>query len=107
VLSPKPIIVMSEAATQPAVAAPEPAPQPDGDLRWKQVMGLPCSVAVEIPVPEFTVKRLLDLEIKSVLETKWTTTANLPLKVNGELIAWCEFEVLGNRLAVRLTELAQ
>jgi hypothetical protein len=28
------------------------------------------------------------------------------LKVNGELIAWCEFEVLGNKLAVRLTELA-
>jgi flagellar motor switch/type III secretory pathway protein FliN len=69
-------------------------------------MGLPCDVAVEIAVPEFTVKKLIELEIESIVRTNWTTTANLPLKVNGELIGWCEFEVLGNRLAVRLTELA-
>jgi flagellar motor switch/type III secretory pathway protein FliN len=97
---------MPEAATQVALATPEPAPLKDGDLRWKQVMGLACNVAVEIPVPEFTVKQLLKMKTKMVVETKWTTSANLPLKVNGELIAWCEFEVLGNKLAVRLTELA-
>jgi flagellar motor switch/type III secretory pathway protein FliN len=94
------------AATQPAVAAPEASHQPDVDPRWTQVMGLPCNVAVQIPVPEFTVKQLLEFETGSVVKTNWTTTANLPLKVNGELIAWCEFEVLGNRLAVRVTELA-
>jgi flagellar motor switch/type III secretory pathway protein FliN len=102
----KPIILVAEAAAQAAVAARENTPQSEGDARWKQVMGMPCNVAIEIPVPEFTVKDLMELEVKSIAETKWTTTANLPLKVNGELIAWCEFEVLGNRLAVRLTELA-
>jgi flagellar motor switch/type III secretory pathway protein FliN len=97
---------MPEAATQAAVATPQPAPVKDDELRWKQVMGLACDVAVEIPVPEFTVKKLLKMETKMVVESKWVTSANLPLKVNGELIAWCEFEVLGNKLAVRLTELA-
>lgn len=97
---------MPEAATQDAVAAAETSTQYDNDVRWKQVMGLPCDVVVEIAVPEFTVKKLMELEIESIVETNWTTTANLPLKVNGELIGWCEFEVLGNRLAVRLTELA-
>ncbi|HZQ17830.1 MAG TPA: FliM/FliN family flagellar motor C-terminal domain-containing protein [Terriglobales bacterium] len=97
---------MSQSATHAAVAGTQSDAQSDNDLRWKQVMGLPCDVAVEIAVPEFTVKNLMGLEIESVVETDWTTTANLPLKVNGELIGWCEFEVLGNRLAVRLTELA-
>jgi hypothetical protein len=29
----------------------------------------------------------------------------VPLQMNGELLAWCEFEVIENRLAVRITEL--
>lgn len=76
------------------------------DPRWRQAVRLPCSVGVLVPVPGFRVKDLLGLRPKSVIASHWATTENLPFKVNGELIAWCEFEVLGNRLAVRLTELA-
>jgi len=100
---------MPEAATKPAVVpdpGPQPKPQPKDDERWEKAWGLPCNVSIEIPALEFTVEKLLRLEPKSIVRTQWTTSANLPLKVNGELIAWCEFEVLGNRLAVRLTELA-
>jgi len=102
---------MPEAATQTAVAAPASAPaaqpvQPDDDPRWKQVMTLPCSVTVEVPIPGFTAKDLLHLEANSLVRSTWAVTANLPMKVNGEMIAWCEFEILGNRLAIRVTELA-
>ena len=76
------------------------------EVRWKQLLGLPCSVSVEIPVAAFTASKLLQIEAGGVIASQWATTSNLPLKVNGEFIAWCEFEVLGNRLAVRLTELA-
>jgi flagellar motor switch/type III secretory pathway protein FliN len=31
---------------------------------------------------------------------------DVPLRVNGNVIGWSEFEVVGDTLAVRLTELA-
>lgn len=96
---------MAEAATQTAFAGPEPVPAPDDGARWKDVLGLPCTVSVEIPLAAFTVKDLLNLEPQMVISSEWATTSNLPLRVNGEAVAWCEFEVLGNQLAIRLTEL--
>jgi flagellar motor switch/type III secretory pathway protein FliN len=101
---------MPEAATQIAPAAQAEVDQAftesSDDVRWKYVMGLPCRVSVEIPVPGFTPKELMKLGPKSIVLTRWATTTNPALKVNGELVAWCELEVLGNRLAIRLTELA-
>ena len=97
---------MTEAATQTAFAAPEPASAPDEAAGWKDVLGLPCTISVEIPVAAFTVKDMLNLEAQVVVSSAWATTSNVPLRVNGEAVAWCEFEVLGNRLAIRLTELA-
>ena len=96
---------MPEAATQVAPVAPiEPSKQ--GQDRWRQVMALPCRISIEVPVSRFAVKNLLQLSPQSIVSSETLTTANLPLKVNRELIGWCEFEVLGNRVAVRLTEIA-
>lgn len=97
---------MAEAATQTAFAAPELVPAPDEAARWKDVLGLPCTISVEIPIAAFTVKDMLNLEPEVVISSAWATTSNVPLRVNGEAVAWCEFEVLGNQLAIRLTELA-
>lgn len=97
---------MPEAATQTAFAAPQPAPPPDEAERWKDVLGLPCTISVEIPIAGFTVEDMLNLEPQVVISSAWATTSNVPLRVNGEAVAWCEFEVLGNQLAIRLTELA-
>jgi flagellar motor switch/type III secretory pathway protein FliN len=97
---------MPEAATQTAFAKPEPIPPPDEAARWKDVLGLPCTISVEIPIAAFTVKDMLHLEPQVVISSAWATTSNVPLRVNGEAVAWCEFEVLGNQLAIRLTELA-
>ena len=69
-------------------------------------MELPCRVSVEVAVEGFTVKGLLRLRPKAVFHSAHSSNADLPLYVNDELIAWCEFEVLGNKLCVRLTELA-
>src|SRR5436305_1310199 len=97
---------MPEAATQTVFAAPEPVLPPDEIARWKDVLGLPCTICVEIPIAAFTVKDMLNLEPQVVISSAWATTSNVPLRVNGEAVAWCEFEVLGNQLAIRLTELA-
>jgi len=73
---------------------------------WERVESLPCSLTVEIPVPGFTVGDLVHLTRGRVIATRWTVGQDVPLRINGELIAWCEFEVVHGHLAIRLTELA-
>jgi flagellar motor switch protein FliN/FliY len=63
-------------------------------------------LSVEIPVPGFTVSNLLGLECGRVIDTRWTVGEDVPLLINKVLIAWSEFEILNNHIAVRLTELA-
>jgi flagellar motor switch/type III secretory pathway protein FliN len=72
--------------------------------QWGPMLDLVCEVTLELPIPGFTVADLLRLEGGAVLDTKWTQGEDLPLRINGELAAWAEFEVVGGRLAIRITE---
>jgi len=67
---------------------------------------LPCKLSLEVAVSRFTVGDLLRLSKGSIVETACPYTSDVPLRANGLLIGWTEFEVIGNRLAVRITELA-
>jgi flagellar motor switch/type III secretory pathway protein FliN len=67
---------------------------------------LPCTLALDIPVLKFTVGDLLSLANGSIVETAYHQSSDLPLRVNGQLVGWTEFEVVGERLAVRLTDLS-
>jgi flagellar motor switch protein FliN/FliY len=93
------------AQPKPTVPAAVPLADPLAD-RWRRVESLPCVLTVEIPVPSFTVADLVHLQRGRIVATRWTVGQDVPLRVNGELIAWSEFEIAQNRLAVRLTELA-
>jgi flagellar motor switch/type III secretory pathway protein FliN len=92
---------------EPTVADPVAAPlgDPLAD-KWARVGPLPCLLTVEISVPSFTVADLVHLERGRIIATRWTVGQDVPLRVNGELIAWSEFEVVQSHLGVRLTELA-
>jgi flagellar motor switch/type III secretory pathway protein FliN len=68
--------------------------------------GLPCTLALEIPLIKFSVASLLNLKSGSIVETAYHQSSDLPLSVNGQLVGWTEFEVIGDRLAVRLTDLS-
>lgn len=87
------------AAAQPRPEAPAPDP-------WVHVEGLPCVLSIEIPVPGFTVADLVALERGRLVDTRWIVGDDVPLRINGTLIAWSEFEIVNNHVAVRLTELA-
>jgi flagellar motor switch/type III secretory pathway protein FliN len=100
--------------TTTSLVIPISEPKPTGDpqrlesgreldelLPW-----LPCSLALDIPIIKFTVGDLLRLNIGSVVETAYHQSSDLPLRVNGQLVGWTEFEVVGERLAVRLTDLS-
>jgi flagellar motor switch/type III secretory pathway protein FliN len=72
--------------------------------RWRPVLGLPCELTVELPLPDFKVSDFLKLRPAAVIDARWRLGRDVPLRLNGMLIGWVEFEVSGNRLAVRLTE---
>jgi flagellar motor switch/type III secretory pathway protein FliN len=66
----------------------------------------PCLLSLEVPACRFTVGDLLQLRPGSIVETSSHHASDIPLRANGLLIGWTEFEVIGNRVAVRITELA-
>ncbi len=67
---------------------------------------MPCLLSIEITVPGFKVADLIGLQPGHLIDTHWTVGQDVPLLINGQLAAWSEFEILNNRVAVRLTELA-
>ena len=73
---------------------------------WERFGWLPCALTLDLPIPEFTIRDLLRMEPGAVLNSGWNQTADIPLKVNGQLVGWTEFEVIGSVLAARITELA-
>lgn len=98
---PKPAAGEAETAPSSALAG-----DAEEDARWKPVLGLPCELAVDLPLPGFKIGDLLELRAGSVIDAHWRVGRDVPLRLNGKEIGWSEFEVVGDKLAVRLTELA-
>lgn len=94
---------MSAIAKTPELVSPSTSALPDPS-QWGPMLDLDCELALELPIPRFTIADLLRLEPQVVLETDWTQGEDVPVKVNGELVAWAEFEVVDGRLAMRVTE---
>ncbi len=63
-----------------------------------------CTLTLEVPVVRFTIADLLALKEGAIVETACHHTNDVPLRVNQLLIGWTEFEAVGDRLAVRITE---
>jgi flagellar motor switch/type III secretory pathway protein FliN len=103
VITKKTAVPMIEANSPKNHPVPEqPIDRDPGEfLPW-----LPCTLALDLPVVKFTVGDLLSLHKGSIVETAYHQSSDLPLRVNGQLVGWTEFEVVGERLAVRLTDLS-
>lgn len=76
------------------------------EAAWREASWLPCRLTSEIAVAGFTVGDLMSLETGSVVVTRTPTSSDVLVRVNGELIGRAELDAVGNRLAVRMTELA-
>jgi flagellar motor switch/type III secretory pathway protein FliN len=74
--------------------------------RLERMPWLPCTLSVDLPLVQFTIGDLLRLTEGSIVETACHQTSDVPLRVNHLLIGWTEFEVIGDRLAVRITDQA-
>jgi flagellar motor switch/type III secretory pathway protein FliN len=84
-------------------SAPDPLPPPA--VNWRQLGWLPCNLSLELPVAHFTVRELLRLAPGRIVPTEWSRGAEVPLRANGQLIGWAEFEPVGDHIGARITEL--
>lgn len=101
---------MNTAAQPQAAPAEAPAAAPAPTVQATDLLDtmpwLPCQLTLDIPVVRFTIGDLLALTPGTVVETACHHTSDVPLRVNHLLIGWTEFDVIGDRLAVRITEQA-
>ncbi len=88
------------------VEAPAPVEAPKTTDLLDTMPWLPCTLSLEVPVVRFTIGDLLALTEGSIVETACHHTSDVPLRVNQLLIGWTEFDVIGDKLAVRITEQA-
>jgi flagellar motor switch/type III secretory pathway protein FliN len=94
------------APTHASAEKPETGREEEDDIRWRRVLGLPCGLTVDLAMPDFKVADLLKLRVGSVINAHWSLGRDVPLRLNGTLLGWSEFEVVADNLAVRVTELA-
>jgi len=89
------------------VVAPSAQLADAGDAKdpVKLMPWLPCRLSLDVTAPNFTVGDLLRLRVGSIVETRWPYVSDVPLSVNGKRVGWAKFEVIGDRLAARITEL--
>jgi hypothetical protein len=88
-----------------ALVSPKQIPVAVSDEMWDEAGWLGCLVSVDLPVRQFTVRDLLQLDVGAILETKIPDGADVPVLVNAQLIGWAELEIVGQKLGVRMTEL--
>jgi flagellar motor switch/type III secretory pathway protein FliN len=92
---------VSKPAEPPIADSPDNTIDPLDSMLW-----LPCTLSLDVPVVKFTIGDLLTLVKGSIVETACHHTSDVPLRVNQLLIGWTEFEVIGDRLAARITDQA-
>ncbi|HVZ59630.1 MAG TPA: FliM/FliN family flagellar motor C-terminal domain-containing protein [Terriglobales bacterium] len=92
--------------SQPIIDAAVNSPDSTAGKSIERFQWLPCTLTLEVPVVGFTIGDLLRLAKGSIVQTAFREASDIPLHANGALIGWCQFEVAGERLAGRITELA-
>jgi flagellar motor switch/type III secretory pathway protein FliN len=102
----KAIVTSTPMTEEKSVQGPQLVEKPHEPDPCELLPWLPCTLALDLPVVKFTVGDLLSLANGSTVETAYHQSSDLPLRVNGQLVGWTEFEVVGERLAVRLTDLS-
>jgi flagellar motor switch/type III secretory pathway protein FliN len=97
---------MASARVAPIIPANAPAAEPSPTNALDSFHWLPCKATSEIPVPRFTVSDLLNLKTGTVVQTASPAVKDIPIFINRVPLGWGRFEVVEDRLAIRLTEFA-
>lgn len=73
---------------------------------WPLLSRLPMRLTAGIPLARFKVRDLLALSKGQMILSTWTSTDDVPLRIGSVQLSWSEFEVVEQKMAVRLTRLA-
>jgi flagellar motor switch/type III secretory pathway protein FliN len=73
---------------------------------WGELLLVTTMVTVDVPIAKLTVRDLFRLQKGSVLSSAQMSGVQVPIAISGRLIAWGEFQVAGDHLALRIVELA-
>jgi flagellar motor switch protein FliM len=98
--------------TLPAMSEPSRPPSDDWMDRleehphWLALSRLPVVLTARIPLSGFKVRDLLQLRQGQLIHSDWSTTEDIPVKIGRVQLAWSEFEVVEENMAMRLTRLA-
>jgi flagellar motor switch protein FliN/FliY len=74
--------------------------------QWLAISRLPVVLTARIPLSAFKVRDLLRLQQGQLIRSDWSTTEDIPVKIGRVSLAWSEFEVVEQNMAMRLTRLA-
>lgn len=97
----EPALVRTEAAA--GIGADDSA---EAEARDTRLDRLPMELHVMVKVERMRVEDLLALERGTVLSTVHEHSQDVPVRCGGALLLWGEFEVVEQKLAVRVTRLA-
>jgi flagellar motor switch/type III secretory pathway protein FliN len=73
---------------------------------WGELLLVATVVTVEVPIARLTVRELFRLHAGSVVAALQFSGAHVPVVIGGKVLAWGEFQVVGEHLALRIAELA-
>jgi flagellar motor switch protein FliM len=73
--------------------------------RWETLAQLRVTIRAGIGLDGFKVRDLLSMKIGQVFESVTPATEDVPVKVGRKQLGWSEFEVLEQRMSLRLTRL--
>ncbi|HTH52941.1 MAG TPA: FliM/FliN family flagellar motor C-terminal domain-containing protein [Edaphobacter sp.] len=73
---------------------------------WPLLSQMTVAAMVGAPMAGFKVGDLLRLKPGAVVESAWPYTEDVPFRVGRVQVGWSEFEVVDQRLLVRVTRLA-
>lgn len=92
-------------ATEETSVIPVPQEADEHVSLVKLAARLPLQLDLRVPLPSFRVQNLLSLEKGQVIESAWPHSEDLPLWSGDVHLVWTEFEVIDQKLAVRVTRL--
>ena len=72
---------------------------------WKMLEQLQVRIRVGVELKQFRVRDLLALKTGQVFESLSSAVEDVPVRVGEVQLGWSEFEVMEQRMALRLTRL--
>ena len=98
-------IVMLPVEEDQAVDVLHVAQRMEANPAWPMISRLAVSLAARIPINRFRVRDLLVLAPGQTIATEWAAAEDVPLLAGDLQVGWSEFEVVGRKMALRVTRL--